>query len=62
MGYRLRKVLLGSLISSCLYGLSAVGCTMTGEPLCDSPDGDCSSPTLDLEAGTEFPLKTVAIS
>ena len=60
--HRLRKIVLGAMISSCLYGLSAVGCSMTGEPSCDPLGGDCTSQSFDLEAGTEFPLKTVAIS
>ncbi len=59
---RLRKIVLGLLFSSCMCGLNAVGCTMSGEQACDAVGMDCSDQTLNLEADTAYPLKTVAIS
>lgn len=59
---RLRKIVLGLLFSSCMCGLNAVGCTMSGDGVCDAVGMDCSDQTLNLDADAAYPLKTVAIS
>ncbi len=59
---RLRKIVRGLLFSSCMCGLNALGCTMSGEQACDAVGMDCSDQTLNLDADAAYPLKTVAIS
>ncbi len=54
--------MLGLLFRSCMCGLNAVGCTMSGDGVCDAVGMECSDQTLNLDADSGYPLKTVAIS
>ncbi len=59
---RLKKLVAGVALGSCLFALNAASCSMLGDESCVSPDADCSNQTLNLGAETQIPLKTVAIS
>jgi len=59
---RLKKLLAGVALGSCLFALNAASCSMLGDESCAGSDFDCSNQTLNLGAETQIPLKTVAIS
>ncbi len=59
---RLKKLVAGVALGSCLFALNAASCSMLGNESCVDPDVECSNQTLNLGAETQIPLKTVAIS
>ena len=59
---RLKKLVAGVALGSCLFAFSAASCSMLSDESCVGSDADCSNQTLILGAETQIPLKTVAIS
>ncbi len=59
---RMKNLMAGLLLSWCVCGVNAVGCSVTGDQACEAAGLECSDQTTGLGAGAEFPLKSVAIS
>ncbi len=59
---RLKKLVAGVALGSCLFAFNAASCSMLGDESCVGSDADCSNQMLNLGAETQIPLKTVAIS
>ena len=59
---RLKKLVAGVALGSCLFAFSAASCSMLGDESCVDPDVECGNQSLNLGAETQIPLKTVAIS
>ena len=59
---RLKKLLAGVALGSCLFALNAASCSMLADESCMGSDADCNNQTLNLGAESQIPLKTVAIS
>ena len=59
---RLKKLVAGVALGSCLFAFNAASCSMLGDESCVDSTVECSSETLNLGAETQIPLKTVAIS
>ena len=59
---RMKNLMAGLLLSWCVCGVNAVGCSLTEPQACESAGLECSDQTSGLGVGAEFPLKAVAIS
>lgn len=59
---RMKNMMAGLLLSGCVFGVNAVGCSVADELACEAAGLECSDQTSGLGAGAEFPLKAVAIS
>ncbi len=59
---RMKNLMAGLLLSWCVCGVNAVGCSMIDPQACEATGLECSDQTTGLGAGAEFPLKSVAIS
>ncbi len=59
---RLKKLVAGVALGSCLFAVNAASCSMLGDESCLGSDTDCNNQTLNLGAETQIPLKTGAIS
>ncbi len=53
---RLKKLVAGVALGSCLFALNAASCSMLGDEFCVGSDVDCSNHTLNLGAETQIPL------